>query len=99
MHIVVSWDIHADGDPWDHQNNRLKEVISNFRHAKPLSTFYMVEINSTSDRDYIVDRLTEIANNSRVPIRIIVSPAMKSGSYNGWLVDDMWSKVNDISGY
>lgn len=97
MHIVVSWDISAAGDRHAELNKGMKEALSGFSWARPLTTFYVVKVDSESDRTMIQSRLLEIARSEAASVNFIVSPVMAGGRYDGYLPSDMWEKLNKRS--
>jgi hypothetical protein len=97
MHIVVSWDISAEGQRWDEINKRLREGLAGFSWARPLSTFYVVRLISEPDRSTIQQRLVAVARSVTETVHIVLSPVMSGGRYDGYLPKDMWAKLNERS--
>ena len=97
MHIVISWDISANTQRWEEINKKLKEGLSGYSWARPLSTFYVVKIASEVDRGIIRGRLIEIAKSVTETVHIVISPMMSGGQYDGFLPKDMWAKLNERS--
>jgi hypothetical protein len=93
MHIVISWDIHAEGDRWKELNDELKECLSGYSWVKPLTTLYIVQVAARGDRIAIKDALVEICRENPKLINVVVSPAMQGGTYSGWLSKSLWPKI------
>ena len=94
MHVAISWDISSSGERWTEINNRMKEAIQPYSWARPLSTFYVVQLNKNTDRQTIHTELLKVAKSEPESIHFVVSPVMSSGKYNGYLPEDMWAKIN-----
>lgn len=97
MHIVVSWDISTGKPRWDEIDKRLKEGLSGYSWVRPLTTFYVVRINSEADRAAIRERLVTVARSVSETVHIVLSPAMSGGRYDGFLPKDTWPKLNERS--
>lgn len=95
MHIAVTWDINSSGDSWSSINDEMKNVLNPYSWARPLSTFYVVRVNSEHDRTTIINELTAIASRSSFIINFVVTPLMSSGAYDGYLPTDMWDNINE----
>lgn len=93
MHIVVSWDIAADGQKWNDLNQALRTCISGHSWVKPLSTLYIVQIGGVEDRVVIKDQLRSICKQNPKTVHLIVSPAIEGGGYGGWLPKRLWPKI------
>jgi hypothetical protein len=97
MYVVVSWDISASGEEWESINARLKDGLSNFSWARPLSTFYVVRITSEEERQTIQSRLLTVAKSVAKNVHFLISPAMAGGRFTGFLPQDMWENLNERS--
>lgn len=97
MHIVISWDISTKDQRWDEIDKKLREGLSGYSWARPLSTFYVVWIASEADRGAIRDRLVEVARSVTETVHIVLSPMMSGGQYDGFLPKDMWEKLKERS--
>lgn len=86
MHVAVCW--HTPNGV--HQ--QLQNAINSWSWVRPFGNFYIVGINAESDREEIVDALTQVAR-IHPDIRFLVSPAMR-GQYQGWLPRDLWNAIN-----
>ena len=95
MHITLSWDISATGDQWKTINDNLREQLQGYSWVRPLSTFYIVKVNSAEQRDNLVDALISVIKQSHEKIHFVVTPLMTGGGYNGWLPQDLWDKINE----
>ena len=97
MHIVVSWDISNAGDRHSDLNKAMREGLNGYSWARPLTTFYVVRVESEADRATIRDRLLKVAEADSANITFVVSPVMAGGRYDGYLPNDMWEKLNKRS--
>lgn len=95
MHIVVSWDIKAEGEQWKSLNAQLKECLSGYSWVKPLTTLYIVKVDDKEDRGLIKDSLAEVCRANPKLINLVISPAMQGGRYGGWLPKSMWPKIRE----
>ncbi|WP_236685569.1 hypothetical protein [Geobacter pickeringii] len=93
MHIVISWDIKADGANWKELNEKMKGCLSGYSWVKPLTTLYIVKIYSSEDRKQIRDDLVSVCRDNPKKVNFIMSPAMEGGSYSGWLPKSLWPKI------
>ena len=97
MHIIVSWDISASGERHSELNKKMREGLDGYSWARPLTTFYVVRIETEAARDTIQSRLELVAKTAPEDVNFVVSPAMNGGRYNGFLPKDMWDKINKRS--
>ena len=95
MHIVVSWDIKAEQPQWKQIDDMMRDALTPHSWARPLSTFYVVRINSTSEREALKDRMIQVATGVKETVHFLISPAMVGGQYTGWLPKSMWPKLNE----
>jgi len=97
VHLVVSWDISAAGERHAELNKNMRNALEGFSWARPLTTFYVVKVDSESDRTAIHNRLLEVAKSDSATVNFIISPVMAGGRYDGYLPSDMWEKLNKRS--
>lgn len=97
MHFVVSWDINAQGAEWNQHNEGLKTVLKPYSWARPLTTFYIVNVPSQQEFDFILNSLTQYSQSFPGKINIVMSPLMSGGRYNGVLPQNMWDEINSRS--
>ena len=95
MHIVISWDIKAEGDRWNKLDDALRKAIGPYSWVRPLTTFYIVKIPDPSYREIILNNMLGVAKPAPETIHIVISPVMSSGTYTGYLPQDMWQKINE----
>lgn len=94
MHITVSWDIkNCDMDEWNELNDNLKKTFKNYSWVKPLSTYYIVQINDFDDRKIIRQELINLCKINKGKINVIISPIIEEGKYSGWLPSKLWEKI------
>ena len=95
MHVIVSWDIRADSKEWSELNNELRKCLKGYSRAKPLSTLYIVKLNSPEEREYIRSEIIKICRNKPKTINLIISPLIEGDKYSGWLPQPMWEKIRE----
>jgi hypothetical protein len=93
MHFVVSWDIKAEGEKWKEVNKAMREAIGDYSWVRPLTTFYIIKVNSGNDWNIIQKNLVSIVKKFPEKIHFVMSPLMKGGGYNGWLPKDLWPEI------
>ncbi len=103
MHIVLASDIEAPSDErWESIDDSMRESLGALKWERALTTFYVVEISSEADREGIKDALTEVAmqadEEEGVDVTFVISPTMRSGTYNSYLPSDMWPDINARTG-
>lgn len=94
MHIAVSWDISAAGERWNKINDEMRECLKSYSWVKPLSTFYVIQVSSETDRSNIQSSLQKIAQKVSENISFVITPLMQSGTYTGWLPRQTWNEIN-----
>lgn len=94
MHVALSWDISASGERWTQINNAMREQFKGYSWVRPLRTFYVIKVQSTDDRDALVNRIVEVTKGFTETIHFVVTPVMSGGGYNGWLPQELWDKIN-----
>lgn len=93
MHLIISWDIKAEEPDWASLNKKLKNCLKGYSWVKPLTTLYIVKIDSFEDRDEIRSALIEVCKGNRKKINLIISPTIEGDKYSGWLPKPMWEKI------
>jgi len=93
MHFVVSWDIKTKGENWKEINNAMKEGLSGYSWVRPLTTFYIVKVDSQYDWNFIHDNLASTAKIYSGKVNFVMGPLMEGGRYNGWLPKALWPKI------
>ncbi|MBU0482872.1 MAG: hypothetical protein KKG47_17410 [Proteobacteria bacterium] len=93
MHVVVSWDIEAEGDQWDQLNGEMKKCLSGYSWVKPLTTFYIVQVSGNQGRTRLKDALVAVCQEHPKLIHFVISPAMRGGLYSGWLPKSLWPTI------
>jgi hypothetical protein len=97
VHLIVSWEIDAQKERWTEINEALRRQLDAFSWAKPLSAFYVVRVSSAEDRDGIFGDLQRVVGSTPEQVRVIVSPVISKGLYEGCLPQDHWLHVNEIA--
>lgn len=96
MHFIVSWDIPATANR-DTFENQLIDCFRKFRFVKPLTTFYIIEIPGQVEYNNIITALSAVGR-TQPSFRFVTSPIMNGGRYNGLLINDEWTLINQITG-
>ena len=94
MHFVLSWDIAATGKERETLEEALKACIKSYSWVRPLTTVYVIKINTNSEWPKILDALSKVAQSYEPKIRFIMSPPSTGGKYNGWLSNNLWNEIN-----
>jgi hypothetical protein len=97
MHFIVSWDLPAATVNRADFERQLENCFSNFQNNKPLTTFYIIRVENQADYSTILTSLQNVGRT--IPgFRLIVSPIMTGGRYDGLHSNDVWQLINQISG-
>ena len=94
MHFVVSWDIAATGEEWSRINTELQTVLKPYSWARPLTTFYIVNVGSLETWNKILKDLQVVAKRQPHKIDLLLTPLMLAGRYDGLLSEQMWNEIN-----
>ena len=96
MHIIISWDIkNCENDEWNELNEKLRECINDYSWVKPLTTFYIVKLDSEKERKSIRENIVKICKVNKGKINIVISPVIYNGGYSGWLPHSMWDLIKE----
>jgi hypothetical protein len=91
VHVVVAWEI-KDGSRKAEISSALKGALKGYYWVRALGDVSIVKVNSDDDRDTLGESLKAVARELG-GVRIIYSPAMEGGRYNGWLPKALWAKI------
>lgn len=94
MHIIVSWDISAEGADWKQLNERMVGVFAPYSWIRPLNTFYIVKVNSEAQREAVHADLLTAARSTPHRVLFIVSPLIDGKRYEGLLPKETWPELN-----
>ena len=96
MHFVFSYDIKDSSEIVRNQiTEEIKAALKPHSWVRPLTTFYIVKVKAAPAWNDIRSRLVEVAKNHPKKLNFVMSPLMQGGTYNGWLPQDMWSKIRE----
>lgn len=98
MHFIVSWDIPSKITNRESYENNLIECFNNFQSYKPVTTFYIIRVNTQLDYTNILNQLQNVGKNIGSGFKLVVSPIMNGGRYDGLLDNESWNIINQISG-
>lgn len=91
---MLSWDISAEGERWKEINSSLVAALKPHSWVRPLKTVYVVKVASESAASALNQRLVAIARGVKEDISILMTPTMSGGTYDGFLANDTWEKIN-----
>lgn len=100
MHLIVSWDITAQGQRWCDINTQLVAALGQRRFEKPLNTFYVVRVFSEADRQQIQQGLLAVAKAVRPTevVHFVLSPVIQFPMrYDGFLPAPHWPRMNEVT--
>lgn len=97
MHILVAWEIKAEGLRWTQIDDTLCEVLKRYPATKVLPTLHLVRVSNYQDRDSVMRALLRQIETMGNQVELLVSPVME-GRYEGYLPDQIWPSVNAITG-
>lgn len=97
MHFVLTYDLSATGEKRAEIESRIENILSNHRHVKRLSTFYIVHVSNNIEWESIRSALTTLVNGISERMHFIMSPLMNGGMYNGILPTGEWDEINAIT--
>lgn len=97
MHFVLTYDLSATGERRTEIERRIENILSNHRHVKRLSTFYIVHVSNNIEWESIRSALTTLVNEISERMHFIMSPLMNGGMYNGILSTGEWDEINAIT--
>ena len=97
MHILVTWEIKAEGLRWSQIDDTLCEVLKRYPSTKVLPTTHLVRVSHPGDRDSVVRALLQHIETMGNQVELLVTPEM-NGRYEGYLPDALWPGINAITG-
>lgn len=97
MHILVAWEIKAEGMRWTQIDDTLSEVLKRYPATKVLPTTHLIRVSTYQDRDSVMRALLRHIESMGNQVELLVSPVME-GRYEGYLPDQIWPGVNAITG-
>jgi len=74
MHLIVSWDIKSDTERSTEINSAMREGISGYSWIQPISDFYIVEVSSGFDWEFIKGNLLRTAEKYSGEVCFLMSP-------------------------
>lgn len=97
MHFVLSYDLSiAAGVQRDQIVEQIERILPENNFVRRLSTFYIIHIESNNDWQRILDAMTALSRNTP-QLNFIMSPLMNGGIYNGYIPQDQWAAINQLS--
>ena len=96
MHFVLSWDISATGNERTQIEEAIKLVIKPYSWVRPLTTFYIIKVDTQEQWDKIFAALNAAArSHGSNKAHYVMSPLMNGGQYNGLLPKNLWDAINE----
>lgn len=74
--------------------SELQGVLAPYSWARPMTNFYVVQVNSSDQYTTIANGLFTVARKYPAAVYLIVSPIMAGGNYTGQLPQNMWPELN-----
>lgn len=93
MHFVVAWDIKSMESRRKVINDAMKEGLRGYSWVRPLTSFYIVRVNSQESWISIKESLASTAQKFPSEVYFVMTPLMEGGGYRGWLPKDLWPKI------
>jgi hypothetical protein len=97
MHFVMSYDLGASGERRQVVEEKISTILKPYRWAKRLTTFYIIEVQSTYEWQNILKQMQTLSNSIPESLLFIMSPPMKGGKYDGILKDGEWDFINKLT--
>lgn len=99
MYLIVSWDIGTGEPQWSKINTEMLNCFKSLPQVRPVNTYYMVKANEYQHQQ-VHDSLLKIAQaySGKVSVNFIISPLLAARGYKGWLPQDRWNKISEITG-
>ena len=98
MHFVMSYDLRVPaGTRRKELEQRIADVINPCKNVSVLSSFFIIHVDDKSDWERIRKGLTEISTGIKETFYFVMSPLMDGGKYNGWLPNESWGPINEIT--
>ena len=98
MYFIVSWDIGTTEPAWSKIDEQLRNCFKGFQQIRPVNTFYMVKVANAQQYQAIYACLLKIAKDSTtVKVHFIISPLLTVSGWDGWLPQDRWPKIKEIT--
>lgn len=99
MHCVVVWQIiGAPGAAVPVVDADLQSALVGFAFVPCMSGVYVVHGLTPGGYAELVQRLTATASQRPAVVRVLVSPPIHGGVYQGWLSQDRWNMLNGPAG-
>ena len=97
MHVLVFIDLDDKADK-DFIYGAIEGVLSNFVNTMaPMRNLFIIRLKWESERDAITRELTTLAKTLQGQIAFLVTPVIKTGGYEGWITEDKWGPLNEIT--
>jgi hypothetical protein len=98
MHFIVSWDIPSTHTNRQNIENQLVDTFREFPFVKPLTTYYIIKVDNQAQYSSIIQNLQNVGKTAGNKFKMLVSPIMNGGRYNGLHDNETWTLINQISG-
>lgn len=97
MHFAVSWDIPVSTPNRADFETKLIDCFRSFQHVKPLTTFYIIKVASQNEYSNVLTNLQNVGKTVN-GLRLVATPIMTGGRYDGLHINETWQAINQISG-
>ena len=98
MHFIVSWDIPSTQTNRHHIESQLVDTFKKFPYVKPLTTYYIVKVDTQAQYSSVIANLQNVGKTAGNGFKMVISPVMNGGRYNGLHDNETWNLINQISG-
>lgn len=97
MHFVLSYDLSIESGPQRTQIvNQIEGILPENNYVRRLSTFYIVHVETNEEWQRILNEMTTLSRNTS-QLNFIMSPLMSGGMYNGYIPQNQWAAINQLS--
>src|SRR6267378_7940468 len=97
MYLVISWDISAVNPRWSQINDQMVACLKGYQQVRPVNTFYMLKVTGAAQRTAIMTCLKGVIDRTSEQVIYIISPLLTTHGWEGWLPQDRWPLIEQIT--
>jgi hypothetical protein len=97
MHFIVAWDITASDTERNSIDAALQNALKPYASVQPFGTVYIVNVPSQEAWSTILKSLKAVGLQHPSKTRVLASPLMQGGFYDGLLPTQVWKDINEKS--
>lgn len=75
---------------------QIERILPENNFVRRLSTFYIIHVDTNDDWQRILDAMTTLSRTNP-HLNFIMSPLMNGGIYNGYIPQNQWAAINQLS--